>query len=97
MYGLVAKRDPVRRGDLIVYPGIFDQDQDPDRDVPGHIAIIVRILAGFVRGGDEWWEELEVVHCSPRKQATLGAIRLTDATQWASRGYIVRPLHYVAR
>lgn len=94
LYRVVARAEVVLPGDLLVYPGIFDLDDDPDRDVPGHIGIIVEVRPEFVRLGEEWWEDVEVIHCSPRKQRALGAIRQTDATLWASRGYFVRPLHY---
>jgi len=97
LYRRVTLTEPVLAGDLIVYGGIYDLDDDPDRDVPGHIGIIVEVCEGFARLGPEWWEDLRVVHCSPRKQAVLGAIRKTDASLWASRGMIVRPLHYSER
>lgn len=93
-FRLVSKGMPVAPGDLIVYPGP-DRDGDGERDHPGHIGIITEVLPDFVRGGDEWWESLRVAHCTPRKQKTLGAIKLTDAALWAQRGYIVRPAHYV--
>lgn len=94
MYDPVPKGEKPLPGDLLVYPGRFDLDDNPDRDVPGHIGIVKEVLEGFVRGGEEWWEDVMVIHCTPRKQKTLGAIKLTDATLWASRGYFIRPKHY---
>jgi hypothetical protein len=92
-FRLVPREAPVRPGDVIVYPGP-DRDHDGERDAPGHCGIVVEVLPGFVRGKAEWWEHLRVAHCSRRHQDALGAIRITDATLWAGRGYLVRPTHY---
>jgi hypothetical protein len=91
-FRLVSRDELVRPADFLVYPGP-DRDHDGERDAPGHVGIIVRVLDGFVRGRAEWWEHLEVAHCTPRAQRTQGAIKLTDATLWAGRGYIVRATH----
>jgi CHAP domain-containing protein len=93
-FRLVGKGEPVRPSDFIVYPGP-DKDHDGERDSPGHVGIITAVDPDFaaIRGKAEWWEALQVAHCTPRKQLTLGAIKLTDATLWAGKGYIVRPLH----
>jgi len=93
-FRLVGKSEAVRPSDFLVYPGP-DKDHDGERDSPGHIGVIVEVDPDFaaIRGKAEWWEALKVAHCTPRKQLTLGAIKLTDATLWAGKGYIVRPLH----
>lgn len=91
-FRVIKRSEPVRPSDFIVYPGP-DADGDGERDHPGHIGIIVEVLPDFVRGEPEWWEHLRVAHCTPRKQLTLGAVKLSDAALWATKGYLVRPLH----
>lgn len=90
MFRLLGRHELVRPSDVIVYPGP-DRDHDGERDAPGHCGIIVQVDEDFRRGQPEWWEDLRVVHCSPRRQAELGALRLSDATLWAARGWIIRP------
>lgn len=97
---LVPRMAAVRVGDIIVKPGP-DLDHDGRRDYPGHCGIIVGVHADFVRGGPEWWEDLDVAHCSGARQNRIdpttgkryGAVRVTDASLWALSGYIIRPLH----
>jgi hypothetical protein len=89
---LVSRDDSVRPSDVLVYPGP-DRDHDGERDAPGHCGVVVSVLPEFERGRAEWWESLRVAHCSPRRQRDLGAIRLSDATLWAGRGYLVRARH----
>lgn len=93
-FRLVGRDEHVRPSDFIVYPGP-DKDHDGERDSPGHIGIIVEVAPDFaaIRGKADWWEHLKIAHCTPRSQVKLGAIKLTDATLWVGRGYIVRPLH----
>jgi hypothetical protein len=93
-FRVIRRDEPVRPSDFIVYPGP-DADGDGERDHPGHIGVIVEVLPDFVRGGPEWWESLRVAHSTPRAQVKLGAIKLSDATLWATKGYLVRPLHVV--
>lgn len=93
-FRLVQREEHVRPSDFIVYPGP-DKDHDGERDSPGHIGVIVEVAPDFhaIRGKADWWEHLRIAHCTPRSQVKLGAIKLTDATLWAGRGWIVRPLH----
>lgn len=91
---LVARSERVRPSDVIIMPGL-DRDGDGDRDIIGHYGVIVGVDPDFVRGGREWWQLLQVCHASSRRQSELGAIRVTDATIWAGRSYIIRALHIV--
>lgn len=97
---LVGRSELVRAGDLIVKPGP-DKNHDGERDHAGHAGVITKVLAAFVRGSKEWWEDLEVTHCSgagqdridPATKARYGAVRTQDASRWWDSGYILRPLH----
>lgn len=107
-FRLLAKDEAVVPSDIIVRPGP-DQNGDGQRDSPGHVGIVTRVLPGFVRGAPDWWKHLEVTHCSGRLQNTIdtinddpfspktgkryGAVRSTDASVWKSSGYLVRALH----
>jgi hypothetical protein len=93
VYALVRRTEPVLAGDLIVYGGVYDLDDDPDRDRPGHIGIITEVEPDFVRGSEAWWDDLIVVHCGAHRPGR-SAVRRTDATAWRQRGFIVRPRHY---
>lgn len=90
MFRLLGREELVRPSDLIAYPGP-DRDHDGERDAPGHCAVIVEVTPEFRRGKAEWWEQLRIVHCSPRRQTELGALRLSDATLFAARGWLIRP------
>ncbi len=100
---LVGPKEQVRASDLIVKPGP-DKNHDGERDHAGHAGVITKVLAAFVRGSPEWWEDLEVTHCSgagqdridPKTGKRYGAVRTQDAARWWDSGYILRLLHVVA-
>lgn len=83
--------DDVRIGDILVYPGP-DEDQDGDRDTPGHTGIASYVAPGTVWGEGEFWNRVKAIHCSSRDQKTLGAIRETWANLWwdAKRSLVIR-------
>ena len=91
-FRLVKRDEVVIPSDLVVYPGP-DKDHDGERDSPGHIGVVVAVGPDFERGKNGWWEHLEIAHCTPRNQLKVGAIKHSDASLWAGRGYIIRALH----
>lgn len=99
-FRIIKRDEPVIASDIIVRPGP-DRNGDGNRDSPGHVGIITGVKPGFVRGGDNWWDFLDVTHCSGRAQNTndpktgkrYGATRTTNAVIWKSAGYLVRALH----
>lgn len=99
-FRLVEKDERVRRGDFLVKAGP-DKDGDGHRDYPGHCGVITGVLPEFVRGSKDWYEDLEVTHCSgalqnridPATGKRYGAVRTTNAAIWKLAGYIIRPLH----
>lgn len=98
-FRLVTRGEEVRRGDFLVKAGP-DKDGDGHRDYPGHCGVITRVLPEFVRGSKDWYEDLEVTHCSgalqnrtdPATGQRYGAVRTTNAAIWKLAGYIIRPL-----
>ncbi|MDQ3153612.1 MAG: hypothetical protein M3R63_18500 [Actinomycetota bacterium] len=98
-FRLVAPGEAVRRGDFLVKAGP-DKDGDGRRDYPGHCGVITGVLPEFVRGSKDWYEDLEVTHCSgalqnridPATGKRYGAVRTTNAAIWKLAGYIIRPL-----
>lgn len=93
MFRRIGKHDAIKPGDILVYGSVMLGGERR----PGHTGIIVSVHSDFVRGGDMWWNHLDVAHCSPSNSRKFGvghAIFTTNAAIWRKKGYIVRPTFY---
>lgn len=86
VFRVVAAHEQVIPSDVLVYESEYINGERK----PGHIGLITYIKSKFVRGGKEWWNHLDVIHCAPRRGLTPGAVRLSSALPWRKKGYIVR-------
>ena len=76
-----VQADDLRVGDVLVYAGP-DNNEDGNRDSPGHTGIVSYVAPGTVMGARDWFKGVKAIHCSSRDQHKVGAIRESDARLW---------------
>lgn len=76
----------VEAGELLVYGGV-DTDGDGDRDLIGHVGIVLDVPIGWVYNGPASLAHLTVRHCAA---SGGGGIRTSNGAPWAKRGRVLR-------